>query len=436
VKDMNDEIEVELKDIFTEDIDNEKSLSGDLRNDNDNSSQHNKSANDDTNTNNNNINKSLHSSNKNKPPIENTVNSPPSSLNQSKHSNNNNTNTKNSPHSSPSLPKLFQSSSWKTFLTSLLSYCDLTKCHFIIESKYFHKIPKNFSIFSYNSSSFPTTSLSQDTLYSSITSKQTFPFQTFDINTALPPTQPQSSSSSSSPNNNMYHQLLSAFKVKTKPEKQKIKNRFLNPKLTFNKLNTCTPSILTDDNTTPPLTHEQIIHNGIYLIKYYLLLLLITNKEEIPFNYLKLLYYISLYQSKYFNIKHVFTLVQQSVYTYIQNNNITDMLSKCEVFDYQTAIYADTMIDTLIQDEFIKDVYNYIINTNSNEVSQCETQLCTWLLNKANMCLYNNDLEQSVIIMNIINHISHNTHQQLHSTTLIMVKTVLFQSTSCQQTCR
>ena len=398
MKDINDEIEIELKDIFTENIDNDKSLNNSSQNDNDNASQHNKSINDDTNTNNNNINKSSHSSNKKKPPIENTVNSPPSSLNQSKHSKNNN--NKNSPHSSSSLPKLFQSSSWKTFLTSLLSYCDLTKCHFIIESKYFHKIPKNFSIFSYNSSSFPTTCLSQDTLYSSITSKQTFPFQTFDINTALPPTQPQSSSSS--PNNNMYHQLLSAFKVKTKPEKQKIKNRFLNPKLTFNKLNTCTPSILIDDNSTSSLTNEQIIHYGIYLIKYYLLLLQITNKEQIPFKYLKLLYYISLYQAKYFNIKHLFTLVQQSVYTYIHNNDITDMISKCEVFDYQKAIYDDTMIDTLIQGEFIKDIYNYIINTNNNEVSQCEIQLCTSLLSKANMCLYNNDLEQSVIIMNII----------------------------------
>ena len=414
VKDVNDAIEVDIKDVFTEDIDNEKSLNHSLQNDNDNDkdneSQHNNSVNGDANNCDNSINKSSHSSNNNNPPIENILNTPPILLSQSNHSNKK---AQNSPQLSSCLPKLFQSSSWKAFLTSLLSYCDLTKCHFLIESKYFHKIPKNFSIFSYNSSSFPTTSLSQDTLYSSITSKQTFPFETFDINTALPTlsqAQPQS------PNNTTYHKLLSAFKVKTEPEKQKIKNRFLNPKLTFNKLNTCTP-LLTDDNT---LTHEQIIHYGVYLLKYYLLLLLITNKEEIPFNYIKLLYYISRYQAKYFNIKRLFTLVQQSVYTYIHSNDITDMISKCEVFDYQKTIYEDTMIDTLIQDEFIKDVYDCIINVNDNKMSQCEIQLCTYLLNKANMCLYNNDLEQSVIIMNIVNHISHNSHQQLRILTVIM----------------
>ena len=361
-------------------------------NDNDNKSQHNKSCND--------------CNNSNKTPSLKTIFDSP----------NNNPLTSKAPQS---LPKLFQSASWKTFLTSLLSHCDLTKCHFIMESKYFHRIPKNFSVFSYNSASFPTTSLSQDTIYSSITSKLAFPFEAFDIQSALPkPAQPQSP-----PNDGVYQQVLSAFKVKTKREKQKIRNRFLNPKLTFNKLNTCTP-LLTDD--TALLTHEQVIHHGIYLIKYYLLLLLITNKEEIPFNHIKLLYYISLYQAKYFNIKHVFTLVQQSTHTYIDKllctGDIADVVSKCEVFDYQKAIYQDTMIDALVQDEFIKDVYDYITSATSgeNEISQCEMQLCTSLLTKANMCLYNNDLEQSVIIMNIINHISHHSHHQLRVLTLIM----------------
>ena len=343
-------------------------------------------------------------------------------------------------------PEIYRSEKWNEFYDLIEFKYQLGNCIFIIDSKYFYKFPKKFCCMGIDASEFSTENLTEETLYSKIIDhnkniKNEIPDEVIsnllsenkktDVDTDN--AEENNKVQNSKNKNKLFENICNKFKIKIKEHEEKLNDRNLSLPKTFFDLYENSPKLfglinnfnsIYKNNENGFLNNEEynrIKYLSVYLLKYYITLLLIKEKQFDHFTIrdFKFMFYITSYYKNYFGLEKEHKIVFEGLYSFLEfilkksenkinaNELISDLLnSNTDVYNLETFIHNTNNLNTMIQDDFLILIIEYLINNEmQNEIKEderLEKNIISCLLQGLKKNYTDNKLEKCIIFYKLI----------------------------------